>query len=133
MRRSCEEDERQREVAPLVTKVSVHRARVGHLGRLVEHDDQLVHLVAVELALALAPITLRRRVGVGMRRASGGSRGQVHTPRGKALSKALWSWLGFQREMDFDRTHKAARSPETAGLTTPTSARSRKKTRSGRK
>jgi hypothetical protein len=47
--------------------------------------------------------------------------------------KALWTWLGFRQKMDFDRTHKPARSPETAGLTTPTSARSRKKTRSGRK
>jgi hypothetical protein len=49
------------------------------------------------------------------------------------LSKALWSWMGFQREMDFDRTHKAARSPETAGLSTPTSARGRKKSRGGKK
>jgi len=57
----------------------------------------------------------------------------IRSHRVSGLSKALWSWLGFQREMDFDRTHKAARSPETAGLTTPTSARSRKKTRGGKK
>ena len=56
-----------------------------------------------------------------------------HSPRARGLSKALWSWLGFRRVMDFDRTHKAARSPETAGLSTPTSARSRKKTRGGKK
>lgn len=56
----------------------------------------------------------------------------IRSHRASGLSKALWSWLGFQREMDFDRTHKAARSPETAGLTTPTSARNRKKTRGGK-
>ena len=53
--------------------------------------------------------------------------------QGVFACKALWTWLGFRQKMDFDRTHKAARSPETAGLTTPTSARNRKKTRSGRK
>ena len=57
----------------------------------------------------------------------------LRSHRASGLTKASWSWLGFQREMDFDRTHKAARSPETAGLGTPTSARSRKKTRSGKK
>ena len=53
--------------------------------------------------------------------------------QGVFACKALWTWLGFRQKMDFDRTYKAARSPETAGLTTPTSARNRKKTRSGRK
>ena len=57
----------------------------------------------------------------------------IRSLRASGLSKALWSWLGFQRVMDFDRTHKAARSPATAGLSTPTSARGRKKSRSGKK
>jgi len=57
----------------------------------------------------------------------------IRSLRASGLSKALWSWLGFRQEMDFDRTHKAARSPETAGLSTPTSARSRQKTRGGKK
>jgi len=57
----------------------------------------------------------------------------IRSLRASGLSKALWSWLGFQRAIDFDRTHKAARSPETAGLNTPTSARGRKKSRSGKK
>jgi len=56
-----------------------------------------------------------------------------HSPRACGLSKALWSWLGFRRVIDFDRTHKAARSPETAGLVTPTSARGHKKSRGGKK
>jgi len=56
-----------------------------------------------------------------------------HSLRARGLSKALWSWLGFRRVTDFDRTHKAARSPETAGLGTSISARSRKKSRGGKK
>ena len=67
------------------------------------------------------------------------TRALIHHPsirshfRASGLRKALWSWLGFQRVMDFDRTHKVARSPETAGLTTPTSARNLKKSRGGKK
>ena len=66
------------------------------------------------------------------------ARALLHLPavrglRHAGMSKTLWAWLGFRQEMDFNRIHKAARSPETAGLTTPTSARSRKKTRGGKK
>jgi len=53
--------------------------------------------------------------------------------RASGLRKALWAWLGFRRVIDFDRTHSVTRSPETAGLSTPGSARNRKKkARSGR-
>ena len=56
----------------------------------------------------------------------------IRSHRVSGLSKALWSWLGCRQGMDFDRTHPAARSREVAGLITPTSARSRKKTRNGK-
>jgi hypothetical protein len=56
----------------------------------------------------------------------------IRSLRASGLSKAIWSWLGFRRAMDFDRTHSAARSREVAGLNTPTSNRSRKKTRGGK-
>ena len=56
-----------------------------------------------------------------------------HTPRACGLSKALWSWLGYRRVIDFDCIHSGARSPETAGLSTPASARHRKKPRGGKK
>lgn len=52
--------------------------------------------------------------------------------RASGLSKALWSWLGFRRAMDFDRTYPAARSREAAGLIPPTSSRIRKKSRGGK-
>ena len=48
-------------------------------------------------------------------------------------SRALWSWLGFRRVIDFDRIHPGTRSRETAGLTTPASTRNRKKSRGGQK
>ena len=56
----------------------------------------------------------------------------IRSLRASGLSKAIWSWLGFRRAMDFDRTYTAARSREMAGLITPTSNRSRKKTRGGK-
>ena len=55
-----------------------------------------------------------------------------HSPR-SGLSKALWSWLGFRRVIDFDRIHPGTRSREAAGLSTPASARNRKKSRGGKK
>ena len=58
---------------------------------------------------------------------------QVRGFRHSGMSKALYAWLGFRRVIDFDRIHPAARSREEAGLNTPTSARSRKKTRGGKK
>ena len=48
-------------------------------------------------------------------------------------SRALWSWLGFRRVIDFDRIHPGTRSREAAGLTTPASTRNRKKSRGGKK
>lgn len=57
----------------------------------------------------------------------------VRSLRSSGLSKALFAWLGFRRAMDFDHTHTAARSREVAGLITPTSDRSRKKTRGGKR
>ena len=55
----------------------------------------------------------------------------MRSHRASGLSKALWSWLGFRRAMDFDRTYPAARSREAAGLIPPTSSRIRKKSRGG--
>ena len=56
----------------------------------------------------------------------------MRSHRASGLSKALWSWLGFRRAMDFDRTYPAARSREAAGLIPPTSSRIRKKSRGGK-
>eukprot|EP00310_Coccolithus_braarudii_P015575 CAMPEP_0183341034 /NCGR_PEP_ID=MMETSP0164_2-20130417/7383_1 /TAXON_ID=221442 /ORGANISM="Coccolithus pelagicus ssp braarudi, Strain PLY182g" /LENGTH=268 /DNA_ID=CAMNT_0025511265 /DNA_START=206 /DNA_END=1013 /DNA_ORIENTATION=+ len=52
--------------------------------------------------------------------------------RSRALQGSM-VMAGLPAGDDFDRTHKAARSPETAGLGTSISARSRKKSRGGKK
>ena len=49
--------------------------------------------------------------------------------------KALWSWLGYRRELDFDHEwgwktpHSMVRNAEAADITTPASGRNRKKSR----
>ena len=63
-----------------------------------------------------------------------------HGGRADGMSKALWAWMGHRRKLDFDHSMgwnsplAGTRSPETAGLITPASARNRKKkTRGGSK
>jgi len=53
--------------------------------------------------------------------------------RASGLGKAVFSWMGFRRVIDFDRIYPGARSREAAGLNTPASARNRKKSRGGKK
>jgi len=56
------------------------------------------------------------------------------------LSKALWSWMGYRRKLDFDHQwgwktpHSVVRNAMAADITTPAEARDRKKkSRSGKK
>lgn len=57
--------------------------------------------------------------------------------RADGMSKALWAWMGHRRKLDFDHSMgwnsplAGTRSPETAGLVTPASARNRKKASRG--
>ena len=49
------------------------------------------------------------------------------------LSKALWSWMGYRRKLDFDHQwgwktpHSMVRNAAAADITTPAEARTRKK------
>ena len=63
------------------------------------------------------------------------TRARAFTHHVRGGSRALWRWLGFRREIDFNLIHVGdARSPEAAGLVTPASNRHRnKKSRGGKK